>query len=80
MAKAKTHKSGAAYYAGGSRYIKNGIPCRMAPWFGTMSESARAVIGRAIPRVNGRFGAKRSSDRFAHDCRTGVRYLRPSGP
>jgi hypothetical protein len=46
MAKAKTHKSGAAYYAGGHRYIKNGIPCRMAPWFGTMSESARAMIGR----------------------------------
>jgi len=46
MAKAKTPKPGAAYYAGGHRYTKNGIPCRMAPWFGCLSESARAMIGR----------------------------------
>ena len=42
----KTPTPGAAYYAGGSRYIKNGVPCRMAPWFGSLSESARAMIGR----------------------------------
>ena len=42
----KTPKLGAAYYAGGSRYIKNGVPCRMAPWFGSLSENARAMIGK----------------------------------
>ncbi len=42
----KTNKPGAGYYAGGHRFTRNGIPCRMAPWVAGLTDNGRKLLLR----------------------------------
>lgn len=54
MARTKTPKPGAAYYEGGYRFVRDGIPCRMAAWVKDLSPNARNLLLRHSkePRID----------------------------
>lgn len=42
----KSSKSGSSYYAGGVRFVRDGIPCRMAPWVAELTDNGRKLLLR----------------------------------
>lgn len=46
----KTPKPGAAYYDGGHRFVRDGIPCRMAPWVADLTALSRDSLLRGTSK------------------------------
>ena len=59
------------YYSGGIRFVRDGVPCRMASWVNDLTEISRADMLRPTdmrrtgysPPVGGASGAQREAGR-----------------